>query len=76
MDRDEMRKNIRENLIELRIKKGITQTELAKIIGKSANAVASWEQGLSLPDVTMLYRLAAYYGKLMEYFYENHKEEL
>ena len=54
----ELRDNIRRILIQCRSEKQLTQTEVGKIVGKSKNAVASWEQGLSLPDATTLYRLA------------------
>lgn len=75
MTKEEMRENIKNNLIDLRVEHDLTQSRLATIIEKSPNAVASWEQGLSLPDVTTLYRLATYYNVLMEYFYKDHKKE-
>ena len=62
---------IRLNLISLRLKAGRTQSDIAKLTGKSINAVGSWEQGLSLPDIYTLYRLAKYYNVSMEYFYEH-----
>lgn len=67
-DKD-MRDNIRRILIELRTENELTQTEVGNIVGKSKTAVASWEQGLSLPDAVTLYRLAKYYGKTMDYMY-------
>jgi transcriptional regulator with XRE-family HTH domain len=73
MTKEEMRENIKNNLIDLRVEHNLTQSKLAEIIEKSPNAVASWEQGLSLPDVTTLYRLALYYNVIMEYFYKNNK---
>lgn len=75
MTNDELRNNIRDNLINLRKNKNITQVKLAEMMNKSSNAVASWEQGLSLPDVATLYKLSKYYGVTMEYFYLNHEEE-
>ena len=68
---EELRKNIRENLIDLRIKHGKTQQDIAIETQKSVNAVGSWEQGLSLPDIYTLYRLSKYYNVIMEYFYEH-----
>lgn len=65
-----LREIIRKNLIKCRTEKNITQLELSKLVGKSSNAVASWEQGLSLPDVATLYKLSKIYEKNMEYFYE------
>lgn len=63
---------IRKNLIKLRAEKGVTQTDVGLATGKSKNAVASWEQGLSLPDAPTLYLLSKYYNKSMDYFYEDH----
>ena len=71
----EIRTGIMNTLIECRNEKGISQAELAKIIEKSPTAVASWEQGLSLPSVQMLYRLAIYYGKSLEYMYGDREED-
>lgn len=65
----EIRQRIKDTLIELRIECQLTQTEVGKICGKSKNAVASWEQGLSMPDVATLHRLATYYQKSMDYMY-------
>jgi transcriptional regulator with XRE-family HTH domain len=73
-EKDELREIVRTNLIDLRKKKNITQLKLARMIDKSANAVASWEQGLSLPDAVMLYRLSIFYSVKMEYFFEDHKK--
>ena len=60
---------VRKNLIKCREEKGITQTELGIIVGKSKTAVASWEQGRAMPDIEMLYRLATYYQKTIAYMY-------
>lgn len=68
-DNEETREKIRNILIECRTQRELTQTEVGKVVGKSKNAVASWEQGLSLPDVVTLYRLARYYGKSIDYMY-------
>lgn len=65
----DIKTKIRNTLIELRVESNLTQTEVGKIVGKSKNAVASWEQGLSMPDVETLHRLAVYYQKTMDYMY-------
>ena len=46
-------------LKELRIKKGYSQRQLAEIMTVSNAAVANWEVGKRLPDLSMLSRLAA-----------------
>ena len=65
----EIRDKIRSVLIECRQEKGISQSELGKALGKSKTAVASWEQGLSLPDAATLYRLSTYYHKSIGFMY-------
>ena len=70
MEDDEIIKSkVRKALIECRIEKGLTQTDVGKLVGKSKTAVASWEQGLSMPDIATLYRLALYYEKTIAYMY-------
>ena len=69
MSDNEIRQIIRNHLIECRTNANLTQKEVGEIIGKSSNAVASWEQGYSLPDIETLYRLTKYYGKTLNYMY-------
>ena len=64
-----IRNNIRDALIECRAEKDISQAELSKAIGVPAPTIASWEQGISLPNLQTLYRLAKYYQKTMDYMY-------
>jgi len=72
---EELRQNIRLNLVYMRNRKGLKQSDVAEIAGKKNNTIASWEQGLSLPDLQTLYRLSRYYGKSLEWFYENTERE-
>lgn len=64
-----LREKIRKRLIECRTDNQLTQKEVGGIVGKSAHAVASWEQGLSLPDAPTLFILANYYEKSLDYMY-------
>ncbi len=48
-----------ETIKELRIKRGITQEQLADELGVTAKAVSKWETGRGLPDITLLEPLAA-----------------
>lgn len=66
---EKIRDNIRKRLIDCRVTHELTQAQLGEIVGKSKNAVASWEQGLSLPDIQTLYRLSLYYGVALEYLF-------
>ena len=72
---DEIKTIVRRRLVECRQEKGITQTDVGKVVGKSKNAVASWEQGLSMPDVAQLMRLATYYQKTIAYMYGEDKHD-
>lgn len=74
MQDDELRSRIRNVLVNLRTEHELSQTEVGKIVGKSKTAVASWEQGLSLPDLVTLKRLAIYYNKTMDYMFGDGKE--
>lgn len=46
----------------LRRHKGVTQSQLADILGVSAPAVSKWERGLTMPDITLLAPMARYFG--------------
>ena len=46
----------------LREKKGITQRELADLLGVTDAAVSKWEHGKNFPDITLLERLSEVLG--------------
>ena len=48
-----------DTIKKLRIKKGLTQPELAELMSVSRSAVSMWELGARLPDVEMIDRLSA-----------------
>lgn len=54
--------NIGNNIAVLRKKKGITQEELSNELGVSAQAVSKWENNSSCPDVSLLTKIADYFG--------------
>lgn len=53
---------ISEKLAALRTDKGVTQEEIAQVLSISDKTVSKWETGASMPDITMLVKLAEYYG--------------
>ncbi|MBQ6129721.1 MAG: helix-turn-helix transcriptional regulator [Lachnospiraceae bacterium] len=65
-----LRKNLSESLKYYRKEAGMTQAELGKILGKSENTVASWEQGLSNPSATTLYRISKIFRIPMDHMVE------
>ena len=51
-----------QTITEFRKAKGLTQEQLAKMLGVTQGAVAQWENGLTHPAFNMLPRLAAALG--------------
>ena len=51
-----------EKIKELRKAKGISQEILANYLGVSFQAVSKWENGSTLPDVTMIPAIASFFG--------------
>jgi transcriptional regulator with XRE-family HTH domain len=51
-----------QTIIDCRKAKGLTQEQLAKLLGVTQGAVAQWENGLTHPAFNMLPRLAAALG--------------
>ena len=48
-----------ENLKELRKERGLSQEDLAELLGVSRQAVSKWEQGMGYPEVEKLLLLAS-----------------
>ena len=59
--------NIGERITTLRKEKDISQTELAKRLSVSRQAVSKWEQGTSTPDTERLIQLAEILDTEVEY---------
>jgi transcriptional regulator with XRE-family HTH domain len=49
---------LQEKLYALRSRAGLTQEALAEVLGVSRQAVAKWEQGISVPDIGNIVALA------------------
>lgn len=47
---------------QLRFKAGLTQEQLASSMGISAQSVSKWENGITMPDITLLPALAEEFG--------------
>jgi len=53
---------IADTIARLRKEKKMTQEELADFIGVTKASVSKWENGLSMPDILLLPRLATFFG--------------
>lgn len=49
-------------LKELRKEKGITQAQLAETLGVASRSVSRWENGVNMPDFSLLIEIAKYYN--------------
>lgn len=64
-------KSIGNKIVEARKKINFSQAELAQQVSISPQAVGKWERGESMPDISMLNRLAEIFGVDLNYFSEN-----
>lgn len=49
-----MKKKLAKNISIYRKEKGLTQEELAQILGLSFQAISNWENAQSMPDISLL----------------------
>ena len=69
--------NLGRIIKQLRADQSVTQEELAEYLGISFQAVSKWETGTTLPDITLLPKLAAFFGvRIDELFSVSHDDEL
>ena len=54
--------NLGKQIKHYRTLKGARQDDLAEFLGVSAQAVSKWETEASMPDITLLPRIAVYFG--------------
>jgi len=54
--------SIAKNLRQLRLNSGMTQEQVAEMIGVTRQALSSYESGRTRPDIDMLLRLSEVYG--------------
>lgn len=55
-------------LAELRQDRGLTQSELGKVISVTSGTISNYEHGFHLPDLEKLVLLADYFGVSTDYF--------
>ncbi len=60
-------KHLSIKIRDLRKQKGLTQTDLAQILGVGKSAVSNYETGYSIPDIETLKTIAQYFGVTTDY---------
>ncbi len=60
-----------QRIAQLRKEYSLTQAELGKQLGVSNRAVSKWENGISNPQIEIIYRICKMYGKNLDYFFED-----
>lgn len=56
-----------EKIYTLRRKRGLSQEQLAEIIGVSRQAISKWEGGLSVPESEKLIAISEYFNVTLDY---------
>lgn len=57
---------LHHTLKELRKKKGISQKELAKVVGIDQSAVSKYERGVQLPELQIAMRISDYFDVTLD----------
>ena len=70
---ENIKENIKNNLIFLRKEKKLTQRSLAEYLNYSDKAVSRWELGESLPDIDVLITLCKFYGIEFDWLIKKHE---
>ncbi len=72
-----MNMDIGGTIKKLRTDKGMTQEEAAETLGVSFQAVSKWETGTTMPDITLLPKIAVLFGvRIDDLFSVDHEDEL
>ena len=70
LNKEEIRRTLRENLREFRVQSGRSQEEVAKVLGVTRPTYTYYETGKTTPSVEDLYLLSQLYGRAMEVFFQ------
>lgn len=62
---------IGDKIKQLRRKKGVTQTELAKVLNVTPQAVSKWERNVAFPETQLLIPIADYFSVTIDYLLRN-----
>lgn len=62
--------NFGKKIKSLRLKKAVTQEQLAKYLNISAQSVSKWENEISLPDLTLLPDISVFFGVIIDELFD------
>ncbi|KJS39995.1 MAG: hypothetical protein VR70_07005 [Rhodospirillaceae bacterium BRH_c57] len=68
---DALRKQVGGRLKELREARGLTQVQLAHLLGKALETISNFERGKTLPSLVTLEQLAGVLGVSMKEFFDD-----
>lgn len=68
--------SIGKRIKDLRKEKHMTQERLAELIGISFQAISKWENGIALPDITLVPRLAQIFGVTTDALFAYNQKEI
>ena len=61
---------VNNQIATLRKEKGITQEDLASVLGVTNQAVSKWESSTCCPDIQLLPKIADYFGVTVDYLFD------
>ncbi len=73
---NDLKSIIAKNISDLRKERGMTQLQLAEHLNYSDKAISKWERGESVPDITVLVKIAELFSVTVDYIVtEEHTAE-
>ena len=66
---------LNERIKQLRKEKGLTQSQLADLLGVTDKAVSKWEVGETNPDISLLPKISEIFNVTLDYLLVGKKEE-
>lgn len=70
---EQLRAIIAANIARLRLAAGMTQQELAEKLNYTDKAISKWERGESVPDISVLARVAEVFGVTVDDLITDHR---
>lgn len=62
--------NFAKKCRELRMKKAATQEQMAVALNLSSQAISKWENGVTMPDITLLPEISVYFGVTIDELFD------